>query len=45
MLLQEEVNRAAKRVQAAECEAYPAAVRLFCEGRLQVNRGRVQISD
>ncbi len=35
----------ADRVQAAECEAYPKAVRLFGEGRLKVNRGRVHITD
>ncbi len=35
----------AKRVQAAECETYPEAVRLFGEGRLNVKHGRVQISD
>jgi phosphoribosylglycinamide formyltransferase-1 len=33
----------AARVFAAECEAYPLAVRLFAEGRLQVEGRRVNI--
>ena len=33
----------AARVFAAECEAYPAAIRLFAEGRLRVEGDRVRI--
>lgn len=32
------------RVFAEECEAYPEAVRLFAEGRLVIEAGRVRIS-
>ncbi len=32
------------RVFAEECQAYPAAVRLFAEGRLVIEEGRVRIS-
>ena len=34
----------ADRVQAAEREAYPAAIRLYAEGRLRVKNGRVRIA-
>ena len=34
----------AERVQAAEREAYPAAIRLYAEGRLHVEDGRVRIA-
>ncbi|WP_417848668.1 phosphoribosylglycinamide formyltransferase [Thalassoglobus sp.] len=33
----------AERVQAAECEAYPAAIQLYAENRLLVKEGRVHI--
>lgn len=33
----------ASRVFAAECEAYPEAVRLFAAGRLELDSGRVRI--
>ena len=33
----------AARVFAAECEAYPEAIRLFAEGRVQITNGRLQI--
>lgn len=33
----------AARVFAAECEAYPEAIRLFAEGRLEVVGGRVRV--
>jgi len=33
----------AERVQAAEREAYPEAIRLFSEGRLSIEDGRVRI--
>ncbi|MFO0807466.1 MAG: phosphoribosylglycinamide formyltransferase [Gemmataceae bacterium] len=33
----------AARVFAAECEAYPVAIRLFAEGRLQVDGRRVHV--
>ena len=33
----------AARVFAAECEAYPEAVRLFAEGRLEIDGGRVRM--
>ncbi len=32
----------AARVFAAECEAYPAAIRLFASGRLEIEAGRVR---
>jgi formyltetrahydrofolate-dependent phosphoribosylglycinamide formyltransferase len=35
----------AARVFAAECEAYPEAIRLFAEGRLQVEGRRVRVAD
>ena len=35
----------AERVQAAEREAYPEAVRLFSEGRLSIENGKVRIAD
>lgn len=35
----------AARVQAAECEAYPRAIQLFAEGRLNVIKGKVHIRD
>jgi len=38
-------ERLAARVFEAECEAYPEAVRLFQEGRLKVEGGRVRISE
>ena len=41
----DDANTLAARVQAAECEAYPKAVRLFGVGRLNVKHGRVRISD
>ena len=34
----------AARVFAAECEAYPAAIRLFASGRLEIEDGRVRIA-
>ena len=33
------------RVFTEECEAYPEAVRLFAEGRLVIEEGRVRITD
>ncbi|HLQ43539.1 MAG TPA: formyltransferase family protein, partial [Planctomycetaceae bacterium] len=33
----------AARVFAAECEAYPEAIRLFAEGRLEITAGRLRI--
>jgi len=33
----------AKRVFAQECEAYPEAIRLFAEGRLQIEGRRVRV--
>ena len=36
-------ERLQARVFAAECEAYPEAIRLFAEGRLQVEGRRVRI--
>lgn len=33
----------AARVFEAECEAYPEAVRLYAEGRLQIEGGRVRV--
>ncbi|MBX3437151.1 MAG: phosphoribosylglycinamide formyltransferase, partial [Planctomycetaceae bacterium] len=35
----------AARVFAAECEAYPAAIRLFAEGQLTVRDASVLVSD
>jgi formyltetrahydrofolate-dependent phosphoribosylglycinamide formyltransferase len=35
----------AARVFAAECEAYPEAIRLFAEGRLRIAGRRVEIRD
>ncbi len=35
----------AERVFAEECEAYPEAIRLFAEGRLQIDGRRVRIAD
>lgn len=34
-----------ERVFAEECEAYPEAIRLFAEGRLHIENGRVRITD
>ena len=36
-------NTLAARVFEAECDAYPAAVRLFAEGRLEIVDGRVRV--
>ena len=33
----------AARVFEAECEAYPEAIRLFAEGRLGIENGRLRI--
>ena len=33
----------AARVFEAECEAYPEAIRLFAEGRLEIEHGRLRI--
>ena len=33
----------AQRVFAQECEAYPEAIRLFAEGRLQIDGRRVRV--
>jgi folate-dependent phosphoribosylglycinamide formyltransferase PurN len=33
----------AARVFAAECEAYPEAIRLFAEGRLRIEGRRVRV--
>ena len=38
-------NNALARVFAAECEAYPEAVRLFGAGRIEVTEGKVLIRD
>ena len=38
------VETLAARVFEAECEAYPEAIRLFGEGRLNIDGGRVSIS-
>jgi phosphoribosylglycinamide formyltransferase-1 len=39
------VDTLAARVFAAECEAYPEAVRLFGAGRIEVTEGKVLIRD
>jgi phosphoribosylglycinamide formyltransferase 1 len=33
----------AARVFEAECDAYPEAIRLFAEGRLEIEDGRLRI--
>lgn len=38
-------DQLATKVQAAECEAYPLAIQLFADGRLQVQNGKVHIQD
>jgi phosphoribosylglycinamide formyltransferase-1 len=37
------VESLAGRVFEAECEAYPEAIRLFAEGRLRIDNGKVVI--
>jgi phosphoribosylglycinamide formyltransferase 1 len=37
------VESLAARVFEAECEAYPEAIRLFAEGRLRIDKGKVVI--
>jgi phosphoribosylglycinamide formyltransferase-1 len=37
------VETLAARVFLAECEAYPEAIRLFAEGRLRIDKGKVVI--
>ena len=37
------VDDLAARVFAAECEAYPEAIRLFAAGRLRIADGRLQV--
>ena len=35
----------ARKVFAEECEAYPEAIRLFAEGKLRIENGRVLVAD
>ena len=39
----DDADTLAARVFEAECEAYPEAIRLFAEGRLRIEQGRVHI--
>ena len=39
----DDADALAERVFEQECQAYPEAVRLFAEGRLEVKDGRIQI--
>ena len=40
----DDVDSLAARVFAAECEAYPEAIRLFGNGRLRIEGGKVIVS-
>jgi phosphoribosylglycinamide formyltransferase-1 len=41
----DDADRLAKRVFAAECEAYPEAIRLYAAGRLEIEGRRVRVID
>jgi phosphoribosylglycinamide formyltransferase-1 len=43
VLVGDTVESLAARVFEAECEAYPEAIRLFAEGRLRMESGKVVI--
>ncbi len=43
VLLKDTAESLAARVFEAECEAYPEAIRLFAEGRLRIENGKVVI--
>jgi folate-dependent phosphoribosylglycinamide formyltransferase PurN len=45
VLYEDTIETLRDRVQIAEREAYPAAIRLFAEGRLSIEGGRVRVRE
>jgi len=45
VLYEDTIETLRDRVQVAEREAYPAAIRLFAEGRLSIDGGRVRVRE